>query len=612
MKKQLHFLILASFLLTLFVACKGNSGQQNFSLPKIEEQPDTQEKRGEADQQADPTAQKGGEIALWLGDYPKSLNYWIEINHQSSMVMDLMFMPLAAMHPLRDEPVGLLASHWESAEDSSPKNPSKSDPASKDQKIYTFHIHAEAKWSDGQDVSADDVLFYYDTMMNPKHLTTVQRIDLQRIERPVALDKKTLQIKTKDSHWGNFWTAAALQAFPKHLWQGKDFNQITFDFPVSNGPYTLGEVKTDRYVLMKRKANWWGRRLKFFDHKYNFDYIRFRFMADQTKVLEALKKGEIDVYNIYSSALWSTQADFDLIQKNYIHKQEIFNQRPVGFQGFALNMRRPLFQDKALRLALAYALNRNLLIEKIMYNNYFSLNSYFSDLYPNLRKPDFELIPYDLQKARNLLEEAGWKVNAQGWREKKGQTLKVVFLGHTENSTDKHYNIYLEDLKKIGIQGVRENVSNTSFQKRMSDYDFDAMWINFGSSRLNDPEQMWSSAQADLPAGNNFAGLKDAAVDALIEKQKTEYDLSKRQEILRQIDSRLLALNPYVLLWQNNRTRLLYWHKFGMPKAPLGKYGFDDAILSYWWIQSEQEKELSEAKKQGQPLKLRPAQVRFE
>jgi microcin C transport system substrate-binding protein len=562
--------------------------------PPVKDEPVVLETEGALDPIASPAAVKGGSFFTWAGGYPKSLNMWLDYNSFSFQVTSLMYETLITMDPVTDAPLGVLAKSW---------------TISDDKKTYTFTLHPDAKWSDGKPVTAQDVQFYYDVMMNPKNLTSLFRVDLARFGRPVVVDDRTVRITAEEAHWKNFWTAGGFMALPKHVWDGKDFNEINFEFPVVSGPYRLHQALTNRSITMQRRGDWWGRNLKANQHKYNFDYLVFRAEEDRTKALEMLKRGDFDLYPIYTSRIWVQQTNFAQVEKNWVVRQLVYNQEPKSFQGFAMNMRRPLFQDVRVREALARLLNRELMLDKIMFNQYFLLNNYYPDLYPDNRNPDAPMLSYNPDRARALLAEAGWTVGNDGVLRKDGKALELVMLYFGEPLP--HYNIYLEDLKAVGIQARLEPVSNASFTKRVDDHDFDMVWSNWSASRLRDPEAMWHSKTADEIATQNHPGLKDPAIDALIESQKLEMDGAKRSEILRKIDARLVAIMPYVLLWQSDRNRLLYWNRFGTPDDVLDKFNREDSALVYWWFDAKKSAALDEAMKTGQALPAAPAEVHY-
>jgi len=583
----------------LLIACgKGGAPSTSESAPKVQDSPVQVEATGEADPIAAPEAVPGGTFSSWPGPYPKSLNAWLDNNSFSATVSGLMFETLVDLHSTEDHPVGDLAESWE---------------ISPDKQTYTFHLNPVAKWSDGKPITATDVQFYWDVIMNPKNLTSIYRVDLSKINRPEVIDDHTLKVTAKEKHWKSFWIAGGLVAFPRQVWANVDFNTINFEFPVVSGPYALPPdgVKTNRYIKLQRRGDWWGRVKKYNEHKFNFDYLVFKSMEDRVKALDTLKTGEFDQYAVYTAKIWAEQTPtIPQVQKNWIIRQNIFNDYPPSFQGFALNMRRPLFQDLKVRQALACLLDRELMNEKLMYNEYFLLNSYFPGLYSGHINATIPMVKFDPEKARGLLKDAGWQVGADGILAKNGQPFELTIL-HYEGSDLRHLNIYVQDLKNVGINAHIEIVTLSTFTKRIDNHEFDMIWAAWEGSRLLDPEAMWSSKTADDIATENYCGFKDPDVDKLIEDQRTEMDLGKRNEICKEIDARLMALSPYILMWQAPSHRILYWNRFGTPKHVLSRYGDERDALAYWWYDAKKAAALVDAMKNNVALPAQPAEVHY-
>lgn len=549
---------------------------------------------GTYDPIANPSAPVGGTYTAWGSGFPKSLNMWLDYNSLSIEVTGLLFEHLVELHSTKNEPVGVLAESW---------------TVSADGQTFTFKIDPRAAWNDGKPVTAADVQFYYDVIMDPHNLTSLFRVDLKRFDRPEVVDEKTVRIHAHTRHWSNFWTAGSMTAFPKHVWSGVDFNKQNFDFPVVSGPYRIKEVERNRFVSLERRGDWWGRSKKYNQGKYNFEFVKYRFIEDQVTVLEALKKGEFDVYPVYTSALWMKQTDFDAVRNGWVVRQSIYNSEPKAYQGFAINLRREKFQDVRVRRALCFLIDRKLMNEKLMYNQYFLLNSYFPDLYPDNVSPDRGVTPFDPDSARALLKAAGWEVGGDGILAKNGRPFEISFM--TENSDIRHLNVYVEDLKKVGIKASIEQLSLSSIRKRIDNHDFDLYWVNWDAVRLRDPEAEWHSSTADQIASNNYAGVKDKLIDSLIELQKTEYSIDKRNEILRAIDRRLGEIVPYVLLWQADHNRILYWNRFGTPVHVFDKFERENCIVVYWWYDRDKDAALAAAMKARKPLPLQPAEVHY-
>ena len=542
---------------------------------------------GEFDPIASKDARPCGAITLWGSAMPKSFNMWEDYNSFSAELMGMMFEPLVSLHSTEDREVGILADSWSVGEDG---------------KTFTFHVDPRAKWSDGKPVTAEDVQFYYDVIMDEKNLTPIFKVGLSRFDRPEVVDSLTVKMTAKESHWGNFWEAAGMLAFPKHVWAGKDFNQIRYEFPVVSGPYKIKTFREDRYVELQRRADWWGFKKNWNRGKYNFEKIRYRFMNDQTKALEAFKKQDINAYAIYTSSIWMKQTDFDAIQKGWAVKQRIFNKEPIGFQGMAINLRKPQFQDVRVRRALNMLLNREAMNEKYMYNQYFLLNSYYPDLWEGNQNPTAPLYKFNPDSARALFAEAGYKVNAQGVLEKDGKPFAINFITSQEDL--RHLTLFQEDLKKVGVVATIEQMSQSTLRKRLDDADFDLYWVNWGAGRLRDPEASWISTTALQKGTNNLAGVQDKVVDSLINLQKTEFDLAKRNEILKALDNRLAEIVPYVLMWQCDHHRILYWNRYGTPEKVFDRFNREDAIPVYWWLDPTKSAALDKAMKAGESLPI--------
>ena len=542
---------------------------------------------GEFDPIASKDARPCGAITLWGSAMPKSFNMWEDYNSFSAELMGMMFEPLVSLHSTEDREVGILADSWNVSEDG---------------KTFIFHVDPRAKWSDGKPVTAEDVQFYYDVIMDEKNLTPIFKVGLSRFDRPEVVDSLTIKMTAKESHWGNFWEAAGMLAFPKHVWAGKDFNQIRYEFPVVSGPYKIKTFREDRYVELARRADWWGFKKNWNRGKYNFEKIRYRFMNDQTKALEAFKKQDINAYAIYTSSIWMKQTDFDAIQKGWAVKQRIFNKEPIGFQGMAINLRKPQFQDVRVRRALNMLLNREAMNEKYMYNQYFLLNSYYPDLWEGNQNPTATLYKFNPDSARALFAEAGYKVNAQGVLEKDGKPFAINFITSQEDL--RHLTLFQEDLKKVGVVATIEQMSQSTLRKRLDDADFDLYWVNWGAGRLRDPEASWISTTALQKGTNNLAGVQDKVVDSLINLQKTEFDLAKRNEILKALDNRLAEIVPYVLMWQCDHHRILYWNRYGTPEKVFERFNREDAIPVYWWLDPTKSAALDKAMKAGESLPI--------
>jgi microcin C transport system substrate-binding protein len=546
---------------------------------------------------ASPDAVVGGELVISSGPYTKSFNYYLDQTVTSAELFGAMYESLLSQHPLTLEFEPVLAHKWS---------------ISDDKKTFTFWMDPEARWSDGKPITVEDVKWTYETVLDPKNLTGPHKIGLERFNAPEIVDEHSIRFTAKEVHWENLMTLAGLQILPKHIFGKLDFNKINFEFPVVSGLYKLGELKEGYYVVLERRDDWWAKDRPRAKGVGNFKRLKYRFFMEDDNAFEAFKKGEIDYYPVYAAHRWATQTSGEKFDKNWIVKQAIYNYNPIGFQGFAINMRRAPFDDVRIRQALAFLLNREKMNRTLMYDAYFLQRSYFEDLYTKDNPCKNTMYPYDKEKARKLLAEAGWTANPKtGLLEKDGKPFVIRFLARSATE-DKFLAIYEEDLKDVGIKIEIIKKDWAAWSKDMDTYNFDMTWASWSAGLFKNPESMWLSTEAERPSGQNITGYKNPKVDELIIKQRTIFDVNERHEIVREIDQLISEQVPYILLWNLNYRRLLYWNKFGMPATVLGKYGDERAAYWLWWYDEDAAADLEQAMTDGAALPKKPAKVTFD
>lgn len=544
----------------------------------------------------DPKAKRGGELILHTSEFPKSFNYLVENSNDASGVFSLVYDTLIDINPTTLEFEPLIVKSWE---------------ISADKKVFTLHLDPRAKWADGKSITTDDIMFTYNSIMNPKNFTSVQRMDLSRFEPPVALDRRTIRFTAKTVHYNNFVTLAFFRAIPKHLFNGKDLNKaFNMKLPPGSGPYTLYEVKEGRYYTLKRRNNYWADQLPNRQGMYNFNLIKTKVM-NQDVAFEAFKKGDYDIFDECTAKMWVTDTNSNPFRKNWIVKQKIFNYEPRSFAGMAFNMRRPLFQDIRVREAISHLFDRKYLLEKLMYGQYQPLTSYWPSLYGS--GPSNPLIDYDPAKAKELLKEAGYdRLDKEGYLiNQNGQRLEftVVYSG---DSFEKYMTYFAETCKQAGVKMNLQMLSWASVVKKLDDYSFDGIVFAWVATLYDNPEQLWHSKHISEPGASNVVGYKNETVDQLIDSLPPIFDASKRNEITKQIDRIIYKEYPYVLFWEANYTKILYKNIFGMPKTVFTKYGSTGDVISYWWYDPLKVKNYKAAMKANKSLPKKTVEVYYD
>jgi len=546
---------------------------------------------------ASPDAIVGGKFKMVLGPYPSSFNYYTNYTSQSIAVFSLLYDGLFDIHPLTLD--------W------SPRI-ARSIEVSDDQLTYTINLDEKAVWSDGKPITSEDFVFTWETILDPKSLAGVHKYSLEKFGKPEVVDSKTIRLKAKESDWSNMVSVASFVMLPKHHFQGLDFNNQDFEFPVVSGRYIISDISEGSYLRLERRDDWWLDDQKRFMGVGNFQTVEFRFYATRDLMWEAFIKGDVDLFTYATSQIWNSDAKGEAFDKHWIAKQKIYNHAPVGFQGFPMNMRKAPFDDIRVRKAMAHMLDRRTINETMLFGEYFMQNSIYHDLYGEDNPNTNALYEFEPNTARKLLAEAGWKANPDtGILEKDGQPFVFTFLGRSPDF-NKYLVIYQEALRDVGIDMRIQEKDWAAWTKDMDEFNYEMTLAAFGAPIFRSPEGMWHSREADRKASNNIYGFQSEAVDALIEKQKGEFDAGERMKILREIDRLIQEQVPMVMIWMIDFQRMMYWNKFGTPVTVLDKFNDEEAALHYWWEDPDLLADFELARENGEALPPVPDDVVFD
>jgi microcin C transport system substrate-binding protein len=539
----------------------------------------------------------GGEMSVYGGQYPQSFNYYLDNNTFSREVFLAMYESLLDLDPVTAEYVPALAARWSISED---------------KRAFTFWLDDRARWSDGRAVTAEDVVWTFGAIMDPKHLTGPHKVSLERFDPPQVVAGNAVRFTARKVHWENLGACSGFSVLPRHAYAAADFNKINFAFPVVSGPYRLGTLKEGIYAQLQRRGDWWGRACLRQRGTGNFGILTFRFYAENENAFEAFKKGMIDLFPVSTSRLWVNETTGERFTKHWIVKQRVRNHNPIGFQGFAMNMRRFPFDDVRTRMAMCCLLDRERMNRTVMYSQYFMHRSYFEDLYSEQMPCTNRLYRFDPAEARALLKDAGWQANPRtGILERAGRPFSFRFLTHSAGS-DRFLSMYAMDLRNAGVDMVVDAKDWAAWTKDMEEFNFEMTWAAWSAGLFKDPESMWASKEAERRGGNNVTGFKDPEVDRLVEEQKTIFDVAARHALCRRIDALIAARCPYVLLWNLDYTRLLYWNKFGTPPTVLSKFSDERSAYWYWWYDPDSAASLKDAINGGDVLPGRAPEVSFD
>ena len=267
---------------------------------------------------ADPAAYPGGEFSFWAGPFPKSFNYYLDTTVTSSRLFNLLFETLLGINGLTLEFEPNLAGSWS---------------VSADRTAFEFRLDERARWSDGVPISARDVAWTYDAIMDPKNLTGPHKISFERFHAPEVIDERTIRFTAREVHWKNLLSLGSFHVLPSHIFKDQDFNKINFEFPVTAGAYQVESVREGIALTLKRRDDWWQWVRPSTRGIANFDRLKFRFFTERENAFAEFKTGNLDYYPVYTASRWATETAGEAYDNNWIIKQEVYNYNPIGFQG---------------------------------------------------------------------------------------------------------------------------------------------------------------------------------------------------------------------------------------------------------------------------------------
>ncbi|HPF58645.1 MAG TPA: extracellular solute-binding protein [Candidatus Competibacteraceae bacterium] len=493
-----------------------------------------------------------------------------------------------------------------------------------DRSSVMFTIRPQAKFNDGSPVTADDVLFSFETLKSKG--SPFFRFYYANIAKAEKLDR--WQVKFTFTPGKNQELPLIMGQMPvlsKKYWETRDFEATTLDIPVGSGPYRIERFEPGRFIVYVRDENYWGKDLPVNRGQYNIGRLRYDYYRDVTVALEAFKAGAYDLRVENVAKQWATGYDFPALHEGRVKKETFQNQLPSGMQGFVYNLRRPLFQNPKVREALAYAFDFEWSNRNLFFDQYKRTRSYFdnSDLaahglpspeeltlleplrtklppevftaeYQPPAAADDAQLRANLRKALELLQDAGWTfrdrtlVNA-----KTGEPFRFELL--IDQPTWERIGLpFARNLERLGIEMRVRSVDSAQYENRLRDFDFDMVVYVWGQSLSpgNEQREFWSSAAADQPGSRNLAGLKNPAVDTLVDQVIAAPDRASLTIRVRALD-RALQWNYLVIPhWHIPYTRLAFWNKFGYPAVtPL-----QGVQLNAWWIDPDKAAALAKPK----------------
>ena len=550
-----------------------------------------------------PSAPKGGTFSQLAGGGTatfNSLNGFI-LKGDPAIDMELVFASLMAR--ANDEPDAVYGLAAERV------------TVSGDGRTYKFRLRQGIKFHDGSPITAEDVAFSLKTLKEKGHPNIGML--LRDMEGADADGPRVVVVRFVAARARNApLTAASLPILSKAYYSARAFDETSMDAPLGSGPYKVGKFEQGRYMEFERVKDWWGADLPVSRGHYNFDVLRYDYYRDRDTAFEGFSGKSYAFREEFTSRVWATRYDFPAIRDGRVKRETIPDDRPSGAQGWMINTRRGIFQDRRLREALAYAFDFEWANKNLMFGSYARTQSCFqnSDMMAKGKPPAEELallapfkgkVPDEvfgevweapvsdgsgqdrklLRRSSELLNAAGWAIKDGKRINSKGEPLTLEFLVF-ERASEPHHALYIKNLAALGIDAAVRVVDPVQYRARLQEFDYDVTMnrMVFSLTPGDALRNFFSSKSADAKGSFNYSGINNPAVDAMIERAIAANDRASLNVACRALDRVLRAEHYWVSGWFKPSHWIAYWDMFGRPDV---KPRYTRGIPETWWLDAE-------------------------
>lgn len=497
----------------------------------------------------------------------------------------------------------------------------------------TFKLRPEARFHDGKPITPDDVIFSLTVLKVASPQYGLYYKNVVKAER-TGDNEVTFSFDAP----GNRelpQIVGSLPILPKHYWEAKgedgqprDLSRSTMEIPLGSGPYRIKHVEGGRHIYYERVADWWAKDLPVMRGQWNFDEIRFTYYRDRVPAFEEFKAGKSDFWPESSAKAWATGYDFEAVKRGLVKKEHLKIDRLQPMQGFAFNLRRKQFQDPRVRQAFNLAYDHEFANRNMFFGQYERVGSYFEnselkatglpsgqelDVLESVRggvpaevfteeyKNPVNLTPEDFRRhmsaAHKLFGQAGWKPKDGVLTNAEGEQLTVEFL-LVQPDFERLVQLYRQSLEKLGVKVSIRVVDSAQYRRRIDTFDFDIVVARFAQSLSpgNEQREFWGSEAAGKEGSRNVIGIKNPAIDKLVERIIFAKDRAELVAATRALDRVLLWSHYLVPHFYSPYERVALWDKLGRPKnAPTHSPALIQ-VLQAWWLDKDAAKRLELAR----------------
>lgn len=487
----------------------------------------------------------------------------------------------------------------------------------------TYRIDPRARFHDGEPVTAEDVVWSFETLKANHPLYNQY---FHNVTEAVIVSEREVEFRFDQKNNRELpHIMGDMPVLPKHWWEGtdasgkkRDISAPTLESPLGSGPYRIKSFKPGSEIVWELVPDYWGKDLAVNIGRNNFGERRYTYFLDENAAWQGFTKGGLDDFRVENrSQKWATEYNFPAFEAGDVLKKAFPQSAGDPMQGFALNTRREKFADRRVREALTWAFDFESMNRTLFYDLYKRTDSYFeggelaSSGLPEGREleileeyrgriPDevfekpFTLPVYTgdnredrahLSRAFQLLKEAGYKRKGSRLVGPDGKVFAIEFLGR-DPSAGRVVGPYIEQLRKLGIDASLRVIDPNQYVNRFRTFDYDVVTVVLPQSQSpgNEQREFWSSAAADAVGSRNAAGIKDPVIDELVDRVIFAKDRAELVATTHALD-RVLLWNFYVVpQWHNPDIWMAWWDKFGMPETQPAYLGVD---IDSWWIDAD-------------------------
>ena len=480
----------------------------------------------------------------------------------------------------------------------------------------TFRLRREARFHNGDPVLARDVKHSYDTLMGP-HTSPAYKTALEDVAGLDVLDERTVRYRFKKPNRELPLTVGGLPVFSHRWGAGKPFDEVVMDEPIGSGPYRIGPVRFGKDITYVRDPIYWAKDLPVRRGTANFDRVTVKIYRDNTARLEALKAGEFDLMQFFSAGDWARRVTGKKFDSGELVKVEFRHRLPTGFQSYVLNTRRDVLKDLRVRQALGLAMDYEWMNRQMFYNAYQRVNGLFGNtdcqasgnpspeelaLLERWRGqvPDAVFGPMtmpprtdgdqslrgNLLRAKQLLADVGWTYRDGALRNAQGLAMELEYLDSNEGGA-RVVTPWIRNLEKLGITLRFRPVDFALYQQRLQKFEFDITSMAYGGTHNPGQEyaDLFGSKAATTEDSGNFAGLRSAAVDALITSMTAAKSQAQLLPACRALERVIAHSHVLIPQWSAVTHRMAYSaQRLARPEAvPPYTQNPEVWALDTWW-----------------------------